>query len=98
MRDSLDIGPHEADLLQRRLNDLTMLTPYLFSPLSSPAIARALCDAIEADGVEEALALIALGANPNVLHPVRETTALSVAAEKGDLETIKCGEVHLVFC
>lgn len=84
------LGWGEGDLLARRLNDLTLLSPPSPKQLvSSPAIARVICDAIDADQPELALALIELGADPNVLHPIRQATALVVAAERGNAEAIK---------
>lgn len=89
-RDPLGVNLSEAELLLRTLNDLSLLPPSTPSPpISSPAIAKVLFAAIDADRVDLALALVVLGADINSLHSTRGITVLALAAEKGDNDAIK---------
>ena len=91
-RNPLVLGWGEQDFLKRRLDDLASLSPIPPSPpISCGAIGRFLCNAIDGEQAELALALVELGADVNCLHPTRKITALTVAAELGDTEAIKCG-------
>lgn len=87
----LNLTASEAEILLSQLDNLPPPSPR--TVISTPAITHVLCDCVDEDNIEEGEALVALGADVNALHPTRGITALTVAAEQGNLRAIRCDRV-----